>query len=210
MEIILINDSKLKIMLDESDLRHFELKASELDYMNTDTKRMFWDLLSRAKHETGFDTDGQRVLVRLYPSKDGGCEMFVTKIGALEDSAEQKRAKRGECDRLCSEIKKNKAGDLPTALFSAFQFERIEHLVGVCRRLLHIGYIGESSAYLGEDKKSYLFLSDVDSAHYTPLDEFSFISEYGKKENSEMLMRYLSEHGSPICESRAVATLGKL
>ena len=44
---------------------------------------MFWDVLSRAKLRTGFDTDGQKVLVQLYPSKDGGCEIFVTKIGSI-------------------------------------------------------------------------------------------------------------------------------
>ena len=91
MEIIMISNSKLKIMLCEEDLRQFELKADQLDYSNTDTKRMFWDVLSKAKHKTGFDTDGQRVLVQLYPSKEGGCEMFVTKIGSLCASKAQNK-----------------------------------------------------------------------------------------------------------------------
>ena len=89
MEFILINDNKIKVMLTEEDLQEFEIEADELDYSNTDTKKMFWDVLSRAKRLTGFDTDGQRVLVQLYPSRHGGCEMFVTKIGTLctaEDS----------------------------------------------------------------------------------------------------------------------------
>ena len=79
----MISDCKLKVMLGEDDLKQFEIKAEQLDYSNTETKRMFWDILNRAKHQTGFDTDGQRVLVPLYPSKQGGCEMFVTKIGLL-------------------------------------------------------------------------------------------------------------------------------
>ena len=87
MEIIMINENKLKVMLCKEDLSHFELSPEQLDYSNTETKRMFWDVLSRAKHQTGFDTDGQRVLVQLYPSKEGGCEMFVTKIGILRDNS---------------------------------------------------------------------------------------------------------------------------
>lgn len=92
MEFILINENKIKVMLSEEDLDEFEIDAEEMDYSNTETKRMFWDILSRAKHSTGFDTDGQRVLVQLYPSRKGGCEMFVTKIGLLSDSFGQNEA----------------------------------------------------------------------------------------------------------------------
>ena len=83
MEFILIGDGKIKVSLTKEDLEEFELSADELDYANTETKRMFWDVLSRAKARTGFDTDGEKVLVQLYPSRDGGCEIFVTKIGSL-------------------------------------------------------------------------------------------------------------------------------
>ena len=67
MEFIPISENKIKIILTSEDLGEFELKADELDYSDTDTKRMFWDVLSRVKHSTGFDTEGQRVLVQLYP-----------------------------------------------------------------------------------------------------------------------------------------------
>ena len=107
MEIILISESKLKIALREEDLASFEIRADELDYSNTETKRMFWDLLTRAKHKTGFDTDGQRVLVQLYPSKDGGCEMFVTKIGLLDEAKDEKGCSQAY-ERLSSQIKKQK------------------------------------------------------------------------------------------------------
>ena len=104
MEIIMISDCKLKVMLGEEDLKQFEIKAEQLDYSNTETKRMFWDILNRAKHQTGFDTDGQRVLVQLYPSKQGGCEMFVTKIGLLYSENEEESPKYN-----CSEKDNQKA-----------------------------------------------------------------------------------------------------
>ena len=50
MEMLIIGEGKLKIMLSSEDLEEFGLCADELDYSNTDTKRMFWDLLGRAKH----------------------------------------------------------------------------------------------------------------------------------------------------------------
>ena len=86
MEIIMISDSKIKVMLSADDLKGFDLDTASLDYSNTETKRMFWDILSRAKHSIGFDTDGHRVLVQLYPSRCGGCEMFVTRLSCLYDT----------------------------------------------------------------------------------------------------------------------------
>lgn len=208
MEIILISECKLKIALCEEDLKAFEVRADELDYSNTETKRMFWDLLSRAKHKTGFDTDGQRVLVQLYPSKDGGCEMFVTKIGLLEECENNKKSSQGY-ERLSSQIKKSKKSTVPKGICSVYSFESLEHLIRVCRRLSDMGYIGDSSAYSGENGKKYLFLSDVETASYTPLDEFSFVAEYGRKENSDLTRYYVLEHCKPICEKGAVSTLGK-
>ena len=83
MEIIQISESKLKLTLAREDLAEFDLDAEDLDYSKTDTKRMFWDILSRVKRNVGFETDGYRVLVQLFPSRDGGCEMFITKFADL-------------------------------------------------------------------------------------------------------------------------------
>ena len=211
MEIILISECKLKIALCEEDLKAFEIRADELDYSNTETKRMFWDLLTRAKHKTGFDTDGQRVLVQLYPSKDGGCEMFVTKIGLLDtsESKDEKRSTQGY-EKLSSQIKRSKKGNVHKGSCSVFGFDSTEHLLHVCRRLSDMGYIGDSSAYRGDNGRCYLFLAEVEAAVYSPLDEFSFIAEYGTRENSDLTRYYVLEHCTPLCEKGAVSTLGKL
>ena len=205
MEIIMINENKLKVMLCKEDLCHFELSPEQLDYSNTETKRMFWDVLSRAKHQTGFDTDGQRVLVQLYPSKEGGCEMFVTKIGVLRDNSNEniKTYTKEKKQTVLTNSKKDFS-------YSAFRFDDTESMLEVCRRLASIGYIGESSAYFCENGKKYLLLSDIDFDEFAPPDEFSFISEYGDFENSKRLRYYLSEHGKTICEYDAVSTLSKL
>ena len=55
----------------------------------------------------GFDAVGERVFVQYYPEKHGGCEMFVTKIGLLDDSYGDKKDMNGY-EKLASQIKKNK------------------------------------------------------------------------------------------------------
>ena len=211
MEIIMISNNKLKVMLCENDLKHFELNTEQLDYSNTETKRMFWEILSQAKHQTGFDTDGQRVLVQLYPSKEGGCEMFVTKIGETSKEREAKQRHRTPTSDKCSSFMINpKKNSNSNQGLCTIAFESTKNLIEVCRRLECIGYLGVSSAYFCDNGKKYLSLSDVDLNQETELDEFSFILEYGEPENSKSIEYYILEHGNIICQNDAVSVLANL
>ena len=181
MEFILINENKMKVMLSATDLEEFEIEAEELDYANTDTKRMFWDILSRAKHSTGFDTDGQRVLVQLYPSRHGGCEMFVTKIGIL-GSADTSNEYSANAQPLLSEKitvrPRNERNRGSKKQLSAYRFESLELMLSVCRQLVSLGYDGDSSAYVGDNGKFYLFISEPEQKSYFHIDKYSFIWLY--------------------------------
>ena len=207
----MISTNKLKVMLCENDLKHFELNAEQLDYSNTETKRMFWEILNQAKHQTGFNTDGQRVLVQLYPSKEGGCEMFVTKIGETEKEYEGKPKHRTSQNDKCSSFMINtKRNSNTKQSISTIVFESTENLIEVCRRLDDIGYVGVSSAYSCENGKNYLMLSGVELTKDSEFDEFSFILEYGEAENSKSLEYYILEHGILIRKNDAVSILANL
>ena len=82
MELIVINENKLKITLSESDMKQYSLDCNTVDYDNTETRKAFWSILDEVKQKTGFDAASQKIFVQLYPSKKGGCEMYVTKLGA--------------------------------------------------------------------------------------------------------------------------------
>ena len=208
MEIIMISESKLKVMLSAEDLQEFDLGTEQLDYSNTETKRMFWDVLSRAKRSVGFDTDGHRVLVQLYPSRGGGCEMFITRLARLSCEASDPTNEDALSAVIAGQsyagarIKRDTTG-------AAFGFDTMERLLAVCRRLSALSYVGESEAYLGDDRRCYLFLSDLELSSYLPLDEYSFIGEYGTVESVPALRHFVSEHARPICEAGAVACLGR-
>ena len=207
----MISDSKLKVMLSADDLKDFDLDTESLDYSNTETKRMFWDILSRAKRSVGFDTDGHRVLVQLYPSRCGGCEMFVTRLSCLCKNDKSDNDERPRIEPVINHLppKKTVRHEHSEGRSGVFAFDCIENLLNVCRRLVNIGYDGESDAYIGEDKRSYLFLSDLDPCGYLPLDEFSFITEYGTEENEEAIRSYVGEHAKEICTRRAVEQLSR-
>lgn len=208
MDMIMISDRKLKVMLTQKDLDGYGVSTEDLDYANTETKRMLWDILNTAKKNVRFNTDGQRVLLQLFPSRDGGCEIFVCKLGALPASNAE-----GPAELFAEPILHCKRGHrsaAPPDRKGAFRFESLDWLLTVCRRLFDIGYGGESAAYAGDDRFYYLLLDGMDTTGYLPLDEFSFIKEYGTSESAEGTLHFLSEHGSVICSSDAVATLGSL
>ncbi len=183
MELIVIGTGKLKIMLTDDEMKKYELDTDTIDYDTTSTRRAFWSILDDAKTRTGFDAASDRVFIQLYPSKKGGCEMYVTK---LSEGGRVPRPRFGERkSRLC-----------------AYAFPDLEALLGVCRRLLSRGWRGESRAYRDTVGRCYLFLTEPGAAQ-------SFLPEYGTRENADRLRLYIGEHGHPLCESHAVELLGK-
>lgn len=192
MEIINISESKIKVMLTQEDLEEFGLDAQTLDYRDGETKELFHALLSHIKEAVGFHTDGYRVLVRLFPSRDGGCELFLTRLDAFSSDFE-------ECDVDESEPK-----------LEVFGFDTMESLLTVCHRLRTVGYCRASSAYISDDHRFYLFLEQGKKEKSARISPHAFLLEYGKAESAEGLRGFLLEHGRTICERDAVEQLGAL
>ncbi len=208
MELILINSSKLKIMLTDDEMKKYDLDTDTIDYDTTSTRRAFWSILDDAKTRTGFDAASDRVFIQLYPSKKGGCEMYVTKLGEACRLPRVGRSGQGTPRGTVQMIPEARHGG--RGRLGAYAFETMEALLCVCRRLLSLGWTGESTAYRDFRRRCFLFLSSPDHGGYAPLDELSFISEYGTQENVEHLRLYISEHASCLCASGAVEQLGVL
>ena len=192
MDHIYINDHKLKIMLTDNDMKKYSLDAGELDYNDKETRCILWDILSEAKESTGFDTDGGKIFIQLYPSKEGGCEMYVTKLGGPSYNK--------EADNLSS--KKTSEGKRECA----YSFDSLDSLLSVCRRLSSLGYSEKSSAWSLSDKY-YLIINEPEENAYIPLSECSFIREYGKSESARHTRLLISERAECICPDNAIDTL---
>ncbi len=215
MELIRIGDSKLKITMTLDDMTQYDLDCDTMDYDNSETRKAFWAILDRAKLACGFDATGDRVFVQLYPSKKGGCEMYVTKLPLL-------CADRREGERTRSPLPRSSHASQTTTVpnphtgdseererLGAYRFEGLEALIRVCRQLSAHGYDAQSSAYRDEKGRFYLLLRERAGAFGTPVAEYAFITEFGTPENARTIRLYISEHGSPICEGNAVTTLAR-
>lgn len=201
MELIVINSSKLKIMLSGDDMKKYDLDTDRIDYDTTATRRAFWSILDDAKCQTGFDAASDKLFIQLYPSKKGGCEMYVTKMNEPHIPA----AAKGNLQIAPTETQHGGHKHI-----EAYAFEDMEALLCVCRRLLSLGYEGESHAYRDSRGQFFLLLCRYNYGIYAPLDEFSFITEYGRPENVGQIRLYISEHATCIRAHDAIEQLGIL
>lgn len=190
MELLLISDSKLKVTLTNEDMKRLDISCDGLDYDNTETRRAFWQILDEAKSKTGFDAARDRVFIQVYPSKCGGCEMYVIKLKGLFG-----KEKEGKM-----EVAKTRA--------SVFSFDSMTSLLPVCRQLKGLGYGRESAAYIGDDGRFYLVVNEeTPTCQRGSFGEFSFLEEYGRRHTEPSRAAYIREHCRAIEEKDAVNIL---
>ncbi len=202
MDLIKINENKLKIMLTPVDMQSYSLCADELDCTNIETREAFRSIMDEARNRTGFDAGGNQIYVQLYPSKEGGCELFVTKLGLL-----------GEGNRIKRSPESIPAQVHQTERSVAFAFERLDHLLRVCRWLSVNAVRAKSAVYHGEEGHYYLLLEQYANNRHAPLLEHSMLAsihEYGTPQNADALRLYIKEHATVVCERGAIEKLAHL
>ncbi len=208
MELIRISDRKLKIMLTPSDMEQFELNADTFGENGAEMRRTFRLLLEEIKKRTDFEADDRRIAVQYFPSRGGGCEMFISRLSDRSESEEEEDAPQPDLPKaLC--LQKEVLGR-GFHRESAYSFPSISDLLYVCKRLRTFSGIGTNSAYGDDDGTYYLFLSFLSASPFTTPDELNFITEYGSIENCNLLKLYLLEHGNMICGENAIHQLGSL
>ena len=237
MELILISNTKLKIMLDEGDMKKYHI-GSESDTTTGSTGRAIRSLLECAREQIGFNTEGVEIFVQLYASKKGGCELFVTKCPAAEETNEMYDEEKASV--LLNEAHKERKskcapsrsqglpeGKMPISLKDgtnqrlpaqrerrstrlAYSFPSVKELLKVCKILFESSFTPESRAFCDDGGRFYLLLTDAGVSAYSRLDALSFIVEFGRRENPDCIASYIGEHGRIICNEKAIETLSAL
>lgn len=197
MELLLISDSKLKVILTPEDMEYYDISCETLDYENSETRRAFWNILADAKQKTGFDAATDKVFVQIFPSKFGGCEMFITKM--------DKKASALTCV-IPRESRKSER--------YTYKFEDMKSLIAVCRHMKKCGYTGASSAFYDPRIESYYLMYEdndyIECIGYglPKLTSYPVAGEYGEEiESSLGNIAYFSEHCNEIVQNNAVDIL---
>jgi negative regulator of genetic competence, sporulation and motility len=202
MEWIRISQNKLKIMLSAEDARHYALDCEGADYADVMTREAFRDILSDVRAETGFDATEDKVYIQMYPSKEGGCELFVTKVGLLLAEG----ATHGTKPRIPRERETPSRGMRQRR--GTLYFTELAPLLALCRRMAST-FQGKSEVWQDERGGWWLLLTD----HGDPFswrEDFRFTLEYGTPVAAQSIKAYLGEHGRAVCKQDAVRILGDL
>lgn len=210
MELIKISNTRLKIMLTASDMTHFALDTESFGTESQSTHKAVRLLLDKFRDQIGFQGDNSQLSVQFFPSREGGCEMFISNLqnqDAKKDS--EGNIMRSSPQSTTSIGLQKKQNDCFLREF-AYRFDSLKKLLSVCQRLLSIGYICESSAFRDQSSNYYLFLSTLSSSPFSIPDEIGFIVEYGSIECPTSVKLYLREYGIPICQTEAILSLGRL
>ena len=207
MEWIRISSNKLKIMLNAEDAARYALNCESADYADLITREAFREILTDVEGETGFDAAEDKLYIQMYPSKEGGCELFVTKLGVLL-TEEDHEAAPGERYPSLPARKSTKPPQATQKRSRAFSFTSLEHLTALCRRLSS-SYSGESEVWLDERGAWWLILTE-EGDQKKARGDLLFVREYGQVMSAEQARTLLPEHGRVICASRAVQTFQDL
>jgi hypothetical protein len=168
MEIVEISKDRLKVVLDAGELQDFAIDLDKMDYNGKETEKMLEGILAVVRAKTDFGLEKGKTYAQLYPSRAGGCELFLVHISAKEQ--EKSRALVPFLEDggyfCCFEGREE-------ALF----FERLLEGYG----------LGEGSVFYDRHSGNYLFY--VGKGHGQPL----FLEEFAKPAG-HWTYSYLLEH----------------
>ncbi len=129
MELLKISESALKVCLTREDMELYDIEFDELDYSNTQTRRIIWSILDEAKRTLGFEAVRENIYIRAFKCMSGGCELFVSREGSVRESEPL-----------------------------LYRFDSAEPLISACTRLDNCHFEGESRLFFGDDGRFYLAL----------------------------------------------------
>lgn len=209
MELIRINDKKLKIMLTSTDMKNYALDVQKLSGGAEETRQAFRHLLHDAGIDGGFEPGNDKIYIQYYPSREGGCEMFITRLDQVA----------APMDTVGTQsVQKSAKKEIRSGWQLAFRFNSLSSLLLSCRALDMVlsSLAGRvtSSVYRDEREEKdqfYLLISVVGhDDHAEPFALSRILSEFGYKLSHQDAKLYLGEHGEPLCLKNAIETLGRL
>lgn len=135
MDVIEIDKARLLFILDPLEVVKYSIYADTNEHkMEEGYQKLLSDTGALEKFKTG-------VLVEIFDSKDGGCEMFVTKLTGTADTFQNTKGRR-----------------------TIYIFTNLSDLIGSCGMLKYTGCSG-GRAYKDHTGNKYYLLLDNESPY---------------------------------------------
>ena len=182
-------------------MQDYSITNECMSYESADTRQMFGRLLDEARERVGFDSCAGRLFIQVYPSKCGGCEVYVTTDSSSD--APRKNEKRPTAPKKKRE-------------YCFYSFDTLEKTIELCRALKQSGYSFESFLYANQEGKGEYYLCLQEEIYSNQairkkcINKSDLASEYGKRVERKGMMHYIKEHTKNIVSDDAVGVLCRL
>ena len=204
MEYISIDGEKLMITLSEEDMRMYGFLES--GDVSGEGSKCLRKMMKEIEKETGFNVRGFKVEVRVFPSKSGGCELYlfrspyvengtrVSEAGNLRPAGYYVRKKELKSNRK-TDGKKGQATAFYTNDCVLYRFEKFADAVSLCSHLKDCKYRGKTTFYYIKDQSN----SGKKAFYLVFSDEITYANEYNGTLIPSKFYYFVKEHGYLIC-----------
>ena len=196
MDVLKISNTKVKIMLSEDDIKKYALDIAEVDYNDTKTRGKVWKILDFIKKNHGFNFDGSKLLIQFYPSRDGGAELFVTKLSSLSKGNERFMSKSENVTMLDSKR-------------TMYNFVNFTDLIQASKIINGAKSIKESELFYSDSEGYYLEITERGATRLGQICEFAILLEFATRTPDERIP-YITEHCKKLTDGEAVEQLSRL
>ena len=209
MELIVINENKLKIIMNAHEMKSYGLDENEFHLCISDTRKILSKILHNSPIKTGFEASSpkEKILLQLYPERRGGCELYVTRLSLDgEYNIQEDGLMETEDYRLLPapkvSIKEKKS-------LLCYSFGELNDLILACRALVGGFCQRQSSVHLGDDGQYYLLISHNEKKEGTCRCSAT-LSEFGDLVNAEHISLNMCERGKILCDCDAIERFSRL
>ncbi|MBE6724485.1 MAG: adaptor protein MecA [Ruminococcaceae bacterium] len=211
MELIVINETQIKLTLTPDDLERYPPTVEEGELFRAilhDATRIETEEKGSRALPPGFTDRGGKLFVQMYPSRRGGCELFVTRLppscsspdgygsGRRADDSIRGGSLRRASDTLC--------GPGSFGRRAVYLFGELDLLLRCCSALARTAdgdSLSGSAAFADRERRTYYLLLPAENPT---------VCEYLGSLCPSGTVSYIQEHCVPLCGSDAVRRLGEL
>ena len=212
MELIVINETQIKLTLTPDDLERYPRNVGEGALF----RAILHDAVRIGGEETGalppgFTDRGGKLYVQMYPSRRGGCELFVTRLPLVGTSSSDeyscgRRADGGTSEGLArrAALSPGYSGPGASGRRAVYLFGELDLLLRCCSALSRTedgASLSGSAAFADRERQRFYLI--LPAEHPTVGEYLGSLCPVGT-------VSYIEEHCVPICRPDAVRRLGEL
>jgi negative regulator of genetic competence, sporulation and motility len=191
MEILKIGKQAVKVSLNEAEANRYNILNNEA-LNEEEIREGFSLLLKEIKSKTDFSYNNKKLFTEIFPSKNGGCEIYISCVIAETNKTVYK-------DKSQEETKKKPS-------YAVYELDNLYNLLKVIYRLRETKYNDKSSVYYDNEGGKYLLV--LENISYKSI-KYSFILEYARYIKCNYIS-YLNEYFKCIAKNNAVKKFSPL